>query len=174
MALALIDVEFFKTVDDTHGHLAGDEVLCGLVREAQAGLAEADLLARWGGEEFLVLFPGGCPTVRRSGRSPAWGRTSPASRCTAGCRRAATCACWPATRRCRRRSPRWNKPAFHGWSRAKRHAGRRTRFSLRGLPPITGHLQVPGRPSSRLPERMVISSTTPRPPPISSTREGRT
>ncbi|TAL25869.1 MAG: GGDEF domain-containing protein [Aquabacterium sp.] len=96
VALALIDVEFFKTVDDTHGHLAGDEVLCGLVREAQAGLAEADLLARWGGEEFLVLFPGGCPTVRRSGRSPAWGRTSPASRCTAGCRRAATCACWPA------------------------------------------------------------------------------
>ena len=45
----------FKSVNDTHGHQVGDEVLCGLVRHLQGGLRGHDLLSRHGGDEFVVL-----------------------------------------------------------------------------------------------------------------------
>jgi diguanylate cyclase (GGDEF)-like protein len=55
--VALIDLDHFKRVNDTHGHHVGDEVLLGFARIAQASLRETDTIARWGGEEFLVLLP---------------------------------------------------------------------------------------------------------------------
>jgi diguanylate cyclase (GGDEF)-like protein len=55
--LVLLDVDFFKRVNDTHGHAAGDAVLRQIVRSAATVLRPADVLARWGGEEFLVLLP---------------------------------------------------------------------------------------------------------------------
>jgi diguanylate cyclase (GGDEF)-like protein len=55
--VAIVDLDHFKRINDTYGHQVGDEVLCGFVREALVVLRNADVMARWGGEEFLILFP---------------------------------------------------------------------------------------------------------------------
>lgn len=57
VCVALLDIDFFKTINDKYGHAGGDAVLQGFAREACAMLREADTLARWGGEEFLLLMP---------------------------------------------------------------------------------------------------------------------
>ena len=57
VCVALLDVDFFKTINDRYGHAAGDAVLQAFAREACAALRSADTLARWGGEEFLLLMP---------------------------------------------------------------------------------------------------------------------
>ena len=56
--LVLLDLDYFKRVNDTHGHLAGDEVLREVVRRAQASLRADDTVGRYGGEEFMLLMPG--------------------------------------------------------------------------------------------------------------------
>lgn len=55
--VALIDLDHFKRINDTHGHQVGDEVLCSFAKAAQGTLRETDTMGRWGGEEFLVLMP---------------------------------------------------------------------------------------------------------------------
>ncbi len=54
---ALLDVDFFKRINDTFGHLRGDEALIRISEVLREHLGSADQLGRWGGEEFLVLFP---------------------------------------------------------------------------------------------------------------------
>lgn len=54
--VALIDLDHFKRVNDTWGHLVGDEVLCGFAHMAEDILRETDVIGRWGGEEFLVVM----------------------------------------------------------------------------------------------------------------------
>ena len=54
--LGIIDLDYFKRVNDTHGHSGGDEVLCRFSQVALEVLRQTDVLARWGGEEFLVLL----------------------------------------------------------------------------------------------------------------------
>jgi len=54
-ALFLIDVDHFKDINDRHGHAAGDAVLVAVARRLEGVLRERDLVARWGGEEFLVM-----------------------------------------------------------------------------------------------------------------------
>ncbi|WOB06006.1 GGDEF domain-containing protein [Piscinibacter gummiphilus] len=56
-SIALIDLDFFKRVNDTHGHGVGDEVLKAFADAMRRTVRESDLPARWGGEEFLVLLP---------------------------------------------------------------------------------------------------------------------
>lgn len=55
-ALALVDLDHFKMVNDRYGHAVGDEVLKIMARRFEAGLRENDWVARWGGEEFLFVL----------------------------------------------------------------------------------------------------------------------
>lgn len=72
-AVVLIDLDCFKAVNDTHGHNAGDEVLISLAVHLRSQLRAGDHLARWGGEEFLVVLAGGgsgaAATVERMAHS---------------------------------------------------------------------------------------------------------
>lgn len=56
ISILMIDVDRFKQINDTHGHPAGDEVLKVVARRCREALREGDLLARFGGEEFIVLL----------------------------------------------------------------------------------------------------------------------
>jgi diguanylate cyclase (GGDEF)-like protein/PAS domain S-box-containing protein len=55
--VAVLDIDHFKSVNDSHGHAAGDEVLRGFARVARRMVREHDFIARIGGEEFAILFP---------------------------------------------------------------------------------------------------------------------
>ncbi|SDH69253.1 sensor domain-containing diguanylate cyclase [Roseospirillum parvum] len=57
-SLVMIDVDHFKRVNDRFGHPAGDQVLQEVAARLAERLRETDMLARWGGEEFLILLPG--------------------------------------------------------------------------------------------------------------------
>jgi diguanylate cyclase len=57
LCVALLDIDLFKAVNDNHGHQAGDDVLRRFARATQDALRTSDLLGRWGGEEFIVVFP---------------------------------------------------------------------------------------------------------------------
>ncbi|MDG0981036.1 MAG: diguanylate cyclase [Halieaceae bacterium] len=56
-AICFLDIDNFKLINDTHGHATGDRVLAQLARVLDRELRDTDLLARWGGEEFLVMLP---------------------------------------------------------------------------------------------------------------------
>jgi diguanylate cyclase (GGDEF)-like protein/PAS domain S-box-containing protein len=57
-SILMIDIDHFKAVNDRFGHAGGDEVLRALVRSCHDELRVADMIVRWGGEEFLVILPG--------------------------------------------------------------------------------------------------------------------
>ena len=57
LALILLDIDHFKHINDSYGHQVGDQALVGITKRICTQLREADLLFRWGGEEFLVLAP---------------------------------------------------------------------------------------------------------------------
>jgi two-component system cell cycle response regulator len=57
LSLLMIDIDHFKTINDTHGHLTGDSVLRGLAGILQRRLRPNDRLGRYGGEEFCVILP---------------------------------------------------------------------------------------------------------------------
>lgn len=56
-SIAVMDIDFFKKINDTYGHQVGDFILVQLVRFIQARLRKSDFVARLGGEEFILLLP---------------------------------------------------------------------------------------------------------------------
>ncbi|RLA78511.1 MAG: diguanylate cyclase response regulator, partial [Epsilonproteobacteria bacterium] len=54
--IAIIDIDKFKDFNDTYGHLIGDEVLITMAKTINQNIRSSDLFARWGGEEFVLLF----------------------------------------------------------------------------------------------------------------------
>jgi len=57
LAMVMFDIDHFKAINDRHGHLVGDQVLIELALRLRGHLRASDVLARWGGEEFVVLLP---------------------------------------------------------------------------------------------------------------------
>ena len=57
MAVIFIDIDHFKSINDTHGHDIGDEVLRKFASVIASGIRSSDRLVRWGGEEFLIVCP---------------------------------------------------------------------------------------------------------------------
>ncbi len=58
LGVVMFDIDHFKSVNDTYGHMVGDRVLVEIHRRAEEVLREGDVLVRYGGEEFMLLLPG--------------------------------------------------------------------------------------------------------------------
>lgn len=61
LSVAMVDLDHFKSINDTHGHAVGDKVLAAVGRALTNGLRLGDLVCRYGGEEFLVILPDTLP-----------------------------------------------------------------------------------------------------------------
>ncbi len=57
LAIILMDLDYFKQINDTHGHLVGDKVLMAVARNIGAIVRDTDLACRFGGDEFILLLP---------------------------------------------------------------------------------------------------------------------
>ncbi|PWB48872.1 MAG: GGDEF domain-containing protein [Nitrosomonadales bacterium] len=57
LSVAFVDLDNFKSVNDTYGHDAGDQILVAATTAIRAGLRTGDMLVRWGGEEFILILP---------------------------------------------------------------------------------------------------------------------
>ncbi len=58
MSILMFDIDKFKDVNDTYGHQSGDKVLIEMARIINSNLRSTDIVARWGGEEFIIIAPG--------------------------------------------------------------------------------------------------------------------
>lgn len=61
LAVAMVDIDYFKQINDVHGHLAGDQVISHCATHLSQRLRQSDKMGRYGGEEFLLLLPSSSP-----------------------------------------------------------------------------------------------------------------
>ena len=57
LSIIMLDIDFFKKVNDTYGHIVGDEILKFISKIIEKELRDSDIFARYGGEEFIILLP---------------------------------------------------------------------------------------------------------------------
>jgi diguanylate cyclase (GGDEF)-like protein/PAS domain S-box-containing protein len=88
LCVALVDLDHFKTYNDTHGHLAGDEVLRQCARAWDEALRGEDTIIRFGGEEFLIVLPDTGPEVAAEIVERVRAQTPLGQTCSAGL------SCW--------------------------------------------------------------------------------
>lgn len=88
LSVAILDIDHFKAYNDTHGHLAGDEVLRACAKAWDSALRAEDTIARFGGEEFLVFLPDTAPEEAAEIVERLRERTPMGQSCSAGL------ACW--------------------------------------------------------------------------------
>ncbi|HWO83335.1 MAG TPA: sensor domain-containing diguanylate cyclase [Solirubrobacterales bacterium] len=88
LSVAILDIDHFKTYNDTYGHLAGDEVLRACAKAWDSALRAEDTIARFGGEEFLVLLPDTPPEEAGEIVERLRAKTPMGQSCSAGL------ACW--------------------------------------------------------------------------------
>ena len=65
MSIVIADIDHFKVINDTYGHIVGDEVLKAVADNFSNGLRKDDVTGRWGGEEFIMLLPGTSATLAK-------------------------------------------------------------------------------------------------------------
>ena len=66
LSIVFVDIDHFKHINDQHGHDVGDRVIKEISDLISSAIQRDDILARWGGEEFLMIFPGTAPTDARA------------------------------------------------------------------------------------------------------------
>ena len=66
LSIMMIDIDFFKKINDKHGHIKADEILVRLAKVLEKTLRKSDIISRFGGEEFFILLPG--TTLERAKR----------------------------------------------------------------------------------------------------------
>lgn len=57
LSIALVDIDHFKKINDSYGHMIGDQVIVKIAKILKENLRDSDLLCRWGGEEFMIMLP---------------------------------------------------------------------------------------------------------------------
>jgi two-component system, cell cycle response regulator len=72
LSIILVDIDHFKKINDTRGHLAGDAVLCRVSQIMKSSVRSYDSVGRYGGEEFLIVLPG-CPAELATKRAEQFG-----------------------------------------------------------------------------------------------------
>lgn len=83
LSLVILDLDHFKQINDTYGHLAGDRALTVLAETLRADIRHEDVLCRYGGEEFVILMPR-MPLAKAFERAESWRRTIEAIRVSFG------------------------------------------------------------------------------------------
>ena len=101
LSLVMLDVDHFKSINDRHGHAAGDTVLREIARLLREEIRSADLLARWGGEEFVIVAPetDEADAAAVAERIRARSRRAPTPRSTGRSGAGATASCGRVRRR---------------------------------------------------------------------------